>query len=282
MINHKIYLPVSLPYDLEATVLIHGWVNLMPFEWASEKKELLRKEYVHSEKTVALITVAQRERGNLELRIKTSKKLSGKGLSEVIKKIKRSLCTDMDTSSLLKMATVLDNNVAELVKKGGGRLLRGTTLFEDAVKTLFTTNASWEFTRQMVRKLVAEYGIDETFPTAHKLKHLSESQLRSVVRIGYRARYLTEIINIFIATEEAMILSNKIPGLGKYGFSHLKILAGDFSDIPIDSEVRKYCNTAFGCNTDSEIRSHFSEWGQFAFLGYKLGRQARQDNWIGI
>src|SRR6266545_2400997 len=39
--------------------------------------------------------------------------------------------------------------------RGAGRLLRSPTVFEDAVKTLCTTNCSWALTRLMVERLCA-------------------------------------------------------------------------------------------------------------------------------
>ncbi|MGD0089884.1 MAG: hypothetical protein ABSE73_08180 [Planctomycetota bacterium] len=51
--------------------------------------------------------------------------------------------------------------------------------------------------------------------------------------------------------------------------------------FPIDSEVRLYCREKLGCKTDEQIVRKFGPWGRFAFLGYKLARQARRANWIG-
>ena len=42
--------------------------------------------------------------------------------------------------------------------RGLGRLLRSPTVFEDAVKTLCTTNCSWALTRAMITRLVEELG----------------------------------------------------------------------------------------------------------------------------
>jgi len=61
----------------------------------------------------------------------------------------------------------------------------------------------------------------------------------------------------------------------------LRGLAGDYSQIPIDPEVRHYRREWLGCKSDAQIVRKFSPWGRFAFLGYKFARQARRVNWIG-
>ena len=71
--------------------------------------------------------------------------------------------------------------------RGGGRMLRGPTLFEDAVKMLLTTNCSWAATRGMVTRLVADRR--ETvgaFPAPAAVARLRPRVLRERVRCGYR------------------------------------------------------------------------------------------------
>ena len=50
------------------------------------------------------------------------------------------------------------------------------------------------------------------------------------------------------------------------------MLEHDFSEIPIDSEVKGFCKSAYGVEPQ-EIGSFFADWGSHKFLGYKLGRQ---------
>ena len=47
---------------------------------------------------------------------------------------------------------------AALVARGGGRLLRCSTFYEDFIKTLLTVNTSWSGTCRMNAALVAEPG----------------------------------------------------------------------------------------------------------------------------
>ena len=51
--------------------------------------------------------------------------------------------------AVLKAAENAGAEYVQLIRKGAGRLLRSPTLWEDAAKTLFTTNCTWALTRKM-------------------------------------------------------------------------------------------------------------------------------------
>src|SRR5690606_22533991 len=103
--------------------------------------------------------------------------------------------------------------------------------------------------------LINIYGKKNTFPTLFDLSEVSELDFRNNCRLGYRAKYLSMIINTFIqlSTLSNEDLPSKIPGLGPYGMAHIKVLNEDFSTIPIDSEVRAYCSEKYNLQTDQDI-----------------------------
>ena len=47
---------------------------------------------------------------------------------------------------------------ASLIERGGGRMLRGSSFYEDFIKTVLTINTNWSATCRMVTALVAEPG----------------------------------------------------------------------------------------------------------------------------
>ena len=61
-----------------------------------------------------------------------------------------------DWEPALAIAALPD--VAQLIERGGGRMLRGSSFYEDFVKTVLTINTSWSATCRMVAALVAEPG----------------------------------------------------------------------------------------------------------------------------
>ena len=270
------------PYCLKLTTLSHGWVNLDPYSWEESTETLQRLEYVEGQEMLVKIMIMQDSSSSLSIKALSEKPLLQNTKKLLSEKIRRALNLDFNTRNVCKVASCHNPEIARLIKAGGGRFLRGTTLFEDVVKTLFTTNASWKFTQKMVQNIIKSYGREGAFPSPDDLKGISESKLRDKIRLGYRAKYLLNIIELFLTNRfEVHFNLNKVHGLGNYGMSHAKVLAGIFSEIPIDSEVRSYCRSNFLLETDKEIKEMFAHWGKYAFLGYKLGRQARKANWIG-
>ncbi|MGF7233898.1 MAG: ribosylglycohydrolase [Frankia sp.] len=80
-------------------------------------------------------------------------------------------------------------------RSGRGRLLRSPTVWEDAVRTLATTNTSWSRTRALLDRLVDGLGPtgpagERAFPDAAAVAAAGVGFLRDVVRAGYRAEPL--------------------------------------------------------------------------------------------
>src|SRR5204863_3021220 len=75
---------------------------------------------------------------------------------------------------------------AALVARGGGRLLRCSTFYEDFIKTLLTVNTSWSGTCRMNAALVAEPG-GGAFPAPPAIIDYGEERLRGIAKLGFRA-----------------------------------------------------------------------------------------------
>ena len=280
MYRHRLSIRPVEPYSLNLTVLSHGWVNLLPFSWDSSREILYRQEYVSQEDVTVAIEIRQKLSGHLAAKIATPSPLKKSSVLSLSRLIRRSLSTDVDLTRVRQIATNLDPAISELLESGGGRLLLGYSPFEDVVKTLFTTNASWGFTQKMTERLVEVCGKNRAFPTPEQVLFLNEQELRSKCRLGYRAKYLLDIARLFHKNGNPELLV-KFAGLGSYGMAHVHMLSGDYRRVPIDSEVRSYSRNSLALESDSEIEEHFRPWGDYAFLGYKLGRIARNSNWIG-
>ncbi|MFC1890866.1 hypothetical protein ACFLZT_00565 [Thermodesulfobacteriota bacterium] len=274
----KFSIKVKKPYSLELTALSHGWVNLLPYSWCSKTSELTRIEYIHPQNKSIRLSIKQKKPSEVNIIAISTTKLGNLELKTLKERLSRALSTNTDTNELLILAKRINLKVAKLVSSGGGRILRGTSIFEDIIKTLFTTNASWSFTKSMVKNLIDNYGVEGSFPNHILLKNISANEFRSKIRSGYRSNSLVEIVKIF-STEKQY--EEKLPGLGKYGMAHVGILNNSFSVIPIDSEVRSFCRNKLNLRNDIEISDYFKKWGKFAFLGYKLYRQSIGINWIG-
>lgn len=271
-------------YSLAKTVVSHGWLNLVPFRWDEVSQVLHRIEYVGARAYRLAIRQPSREYVSVTCsHVNARARAMGDSERRLLgERVVRMLSTDEDTSALLKLSRDINPAVAEQVAHGGGRLLRGSTLFEDAVKTLFTTNASWRFTQLMVMNIVDAFGIGGAFPSPEELRGVTEQALRERVRCGYRARALVALVHRFLnGTEELDGVQGPLFGFGDYASSHLEVLQHRYGRIPIDSEVRAYCRERHGIDSDPDIIARYRRWGDYAFLGYKLERHADGTNWNG-
>jgi 3-methyladenine DNA glycosylase/8-oxoguanine DNA glycosylase len=141
--------------------------------------------------------------------------------------------------------------------RGAGRLLRSPTVYEDAVKTLCTTNCSWALTRAMVSRLCEALGDpaplgSRAFPTPEAMAAATERFYRDVVRAGYRAPFLRSLAKAASAgaldlealrtaplgDDDAAQRIAALDGFGPYATEHLLRLLGHHGHLALDSWTR--------------------------------------------
>jgi 3-methyladenine DNA glycosylase/8-oxoguanine DNA glycosylase len=101
--------------------------------------------------------------------------------TEILRRVRRWLSADWQPSAAI--AALPD--AAALIKRGGGRMLRGSSFYEDFIKTVLTINTSWSATCRMVAALVAEPG-GGGFPAPEALLDYGEESLRERAKLGAR------------------------------------------------------------------------------------------------
>lgn len=285
---------IEIPFsNLESTIKSHGWVNLPPFIWDEKKKELRRHEIINN-KQVNLI-LAQ---GNKKITCccYSSAALSSSEKKQLRQRFLYMLGHEIELSGFISLAKTLDSQIYNFASRGGARLLRGTSLFEDVVKTLFTTNASWRFTQLMCHRLLKEYlrqnhssqdGL--VFPSVEAISTLSVSVLEKRCKLGYRAQYLKNVVRTFEEngsfsgwrTAEILECLKEVKGLGEYSINHIGMLLGKYDQIPVDSEVRSYFRQVGRPDDRASIYSYYENWHPYEVLAYKLERRISRENWIG-
>ena len=274
-------------FDLDLLVHAHGWVRLAPFTWDEGRHTLGRNEHING-KLVHLSVKSSPGGASVTCR-------SGAALTAAERKVLRRrssymLGLDIDLDRFVRRARSLDRRIYRFAREGGARMLRGSTLFEDVVKTLFTTNASWAFTRQMCQRLVSATGrmrrnqSGEFFPSQQMVRDMDMSTLTNRCKLGYRAGYLRNIADAFCedgeiersAPREVVEKLSKVKGLGPYSINHIAILLGEYSQIPIDSEVRSYCKEIGMSFKEETILAHYARWHPFEFLAFRMERRIRR------
>jgi len=274
----------------------HGWPYLAPCEVTDSG---FRYPIVLGPKTVVSIDVTGLPASIL---IQPDCELSPRQQEQVKQAVRHMLSLDFPLDEFVAMCEVREARpLLRLARQGWGRMFRSPSYWEDAVKTLCTTNASWGYTQKMCANLCTVLGRGarsglKTMPMPGDILAAGEQALVDRVGMGYRSKSLVELAEratsgaapwlcgarqiADAATAEREILSWH--GFGKYATRHLLVLMGYHQYLPIDREVGNHLGIRKPGDKGSDLDSaHFDDWGEFRFTAYKLTRVARRMNWIG-
>jgi N-glycosylase/DNA lyase len=167
-------LALALPsnFSFDGVVRSHGWYDLRPFAYDQAGGVLA----IDGPRGATTFRAAA---GRLDV--------SGPGpRGELSRVARRIFSLDVELDGFDRMLGD-EPALRRALTRGGGRMLRAPTLFEDAVKMLLTTNCSWAATQGMVVRLIALAGEGGAFPDPAAVARLSPAVLRKQVRCGYRA-----------------------------------------------------------------------------------------------
>lgn len=269
--------------NLRATALSHGWVMLAPWHW--DECCLARAERFGERR--GLLSIRQSSGRELTAAWAGSHELDQ---SEIAGRVRRWLSWDWEATGFRRLALSLDPELAYFVDSGGGRFLRGSCFYEDFVKTVCTINTTWGQTRRMVSALVEIGG--GTFPAPLEVLEAGPMILKERCRLGFRTetilrateRMLRDRIMSDDGEADGEAVNHKyllsLWGIGPYAAAHCRMLLHDFSRLPVDSEVSAHL-VGMGLSPD-KFATHFTPWGNYAFLAYKLRRIIEKSNWIGV
>lgn len=263
--------------SLRMIVESHGWVSLEPWSWDAERGVLSRTDLLEVPTTIA---VAQSGPRVIEVNVE------GEGNPEpgtVEAIVGRWLSLDWNPADAIMVASKEDTDVADLIRAGGGRFLRGSNFYEDYLKTVCTVQINWAGTKRMAGRLVEEIG-EGYVPTPVQIMDAGEAALRERASMGFRAKGIMVSTEKLLddglvdesgaADEKALTYDTLIAlhGIGPYAASHLRVLLNDFSRVPVDSEVTSYFRERHGIGP-KEVEPFLERWGEYKFLGYRLSRR---------
>ncbi len=275
------------PFSLLTAVRSHGWVQLVPFDWDEDVGKLTRVERLDSGQVVEMFV--QEVDGGVSVEVDDS--LSEVERDEVARKVEWMLGLEQDFSAFYALARS-EPKLAHVEKEARGRILRSSTLFEDTVKTILTTNTAWSGTIRMVKALVFQFGAPlpenpdrRAFPTSDRLAATDVETLRSETRLGYRAPYVLELARSVasddldlellktadIPTAELRKQLLAIKGVGEYAMANLLMLLGRYDFIPVDSWARTMVSREWYGGKPvgrAEVEAAFERWGEWKGLVY--------------
>jgi N-glycosylase/DNA lyase len=291
---------VPEPFDLALSVRSHGWYDLSPWSW-DEDRGLLSRPVALASGRIAVVEVA-RGAGGLAFRAVAAGRLGAAEAREAREALATCLALDEDLAPFRARAAILERERAAgrrdlpdlrwALACGAGRLLRSPTVFEDAVKTLCTTNCSWALTRVMVERLCASLGAEgpggaRAFPSPAAMAGEPERFYRETVRAGYRAPYLLALARDVAAgaldlealrgstlpTPELERRLRELRGFGPYAAEHLLRLLGRHDHLALDSWTRAKLAELRGRRrvpSDRTFRRWYAPYGEWAGLAMWL------------
>jgi 3-methyladenine DNA glycosylase/8-oxoguanine DNA glycosylase len=269
-------LQLGWPIDLALTVASHGWVHLEPWRWEAETGTLSHPERIGGVRGA----IAMRQPNPATLAV-TWEGFAGVASTEILRRAGRWVSAEWDPAPALAALAAGFVEEAALIARGGGRILRCSTFYEDFVKTVLTVNTSWSGTCRMSAALVAEPG-GGVFPEPLAILDYGEERLRGIAKLGFRAPVVMSATRRLLddgAIDEAgngddarleheYLVSLK--GIGPYAAAHCRMLLQDFSRIPVDSVVVAHLK---GHDTTPEaFIAARAECGVYLGLGYRLMR----------
>ena len=281
------------PFDFVSTIESHGWMNLTPFSWDADSGILSRPERV-SDKVVEMQirgSAVREQPAHVQVTVIHEGELDGTTIESLRARVFRSLMLGVDLTAfhrVCRRTPGLQNAPAH----ARGRLLLGSTLFEDIVKTILTTNVNWAGTKRMVNRLVDAFGSPlpwdarrRAFPTAEQIADGAEQILEEGLGLGYRASYIVDLArqicdgsldlsrfeNAGLNSDQLYRELRAIKGIGDYAASSILLFLGHAKRIPVDSWARSLISTHFHAGekvTNEQAAGAFGEFGRWRALAF--------------
>lgn len=289
--------PAGEPVDLARTIRSHGLAQLPPLRHDEGSRVLEATVPTGAGGSVArTVRIREGEPGVGVVEV-VDPPAGHEGDEELLATVRRILALDDDLSPFYALAK--EDPELSWAAGGAGRMVRGSSVFEDVVKTVCTTNCSWSATTRMISALVEHLGarapgspeagpLGRAFPTATAMAEADEDFYRDIVRAGYRGPYLLSLarsvaegvldLEAFAAPAEELPDDELykrlllLPGVGPYAAAHVMMLLGRHSRLVLDSWTRPTYAKLVGRESvpDAEIQSRFAPYGPYAGLAFWL------------
>ncbi len=277
----KLFLETPANFSFRHTVYSHGWSDLLPLQLDDNDWRLECVLDSGFARPISAV-IYESDRG-------LSIDVSGKKFNEqkLFNAVRHILRLDDPLEDFYGL-TDNEERLRWVSTSKAGRLIRSSTVFEDMIKTMCTTNCSWGLTKSMVRNLVLNLGEPatgggRTFPTPKALASVSEKFYRDEIRAGYRSPYFVELAEAVASGKldpEAWLISDlptaelkkeikNVKGFGDYAADNLLKLLGRYDGLALDSWLRaqfyKKHNREKTC-PDKKIERHYTKFGEWKGL----------------
>ncbi len=289
--------PGGEPVDLLRTITSHGVASLPPM-LLDEAAGTLEVTLPLPGRRPRTVVIGPGPPGHARVQVpgRSPGRREAEGIAGAVRHI---LHLDLDLSGFYALAA--EDPELAWAARGAGRMIRSPTVFEDVVKTVCTTNASWGLTTKMVTALVANLGHPardapddgwrgRAFPTAEAMAGRDERFYREVIRAGYRAPSFVALARSVaegavdledlgrassedVSDDEVEARLLALPGVGPYAAAHVMLTLGRYSRLILDSWTRPAYARLRGSRkpvSDAGIVRRFRRYGPWAGLAFWL------------
>ncbi len=238
----EIVLPARGRFDLRTTVLSDRYHELPPFRWQDGARPFLERPEQLPDGSVHLLRIRPALEGvRLEVTGRDAREIEV--LAPLAARVRRALGLDQPLAGW-RRTPAREPLLRPDARRGPGRLLRGTVMFEDLVKVLVCSHATWpEAVRSITRltalgrRCPARPGL-RAFPGPATLARLSIRQLEARTRLGHGAARIATLARDVAAGRcdldaierlppaQATRALRAVPGLGASGVSRLLLRLG--------------------------------------------------------
>ena len=236
------------PFRLGAVVRSHGWFQTPPFAWDEAAGALGRVEVLAGGPAAVRVTPAPDG-----AEVVAGRRLSPEETDELRRRSARMLQLDADLDGFEEALAFDPALAADLKAYEGGRILAGTSLYEDVVKAVCATNTTWTQAVAAMGRLAAldatGSGAGGPLVNPEAMLALGEERLRAEGRVGYRAPFLLGVARAGAGGELAALEAEApaldgaelearlraLPGVGPATASYLCLLLGRYDRPGVDS-----------------------------------------------
>jgi 3-methyladenine DNA glycosylase/8-oxoguanine DNA glycosylase len=251
----EIVLPARGRFDLRATVLARGLDDLPPYRWRDGRPPLLERAEELQDGSVHLLAIRPDRRGAV-LQVTGTDAREIEVLAPLAARVRRALALDFDPAAFQR-GCAGDPLLRPVARLGLGRVLHGTSCFEDVVTTLLHDDAR-------IRARLAALGPRcparpalRAFPSARLLARTDVQRLRERTGLGPRAAWVHSLardaargeglegIDALSVTGAARRLA-AVRGLTPTGIARVLVLLGHHDRPALDPAVRSSVRRALG------------------------------------
>jgi len=284
----EIDLPARGRFDLRATVLSYGYYELPPYRWEDGRRPVLYRAERLASGRVYLIEVRPAPRGVI-VRATGHDADEPEVIAPLAARMRKALRLDEDLAPFHRLCRA-DAALRPIAGVGLGRLLRGTSLFEDVVKAIAWTNTTWPAAVSMIGRL-GRLGSScpadrklRAFPTPRQIVRAGAAGLRAETGLGYRAPYLVQLAaevltstrNLVDLEARAAVLPTAdlarelldVRGVGPATAGYLLMMLGHYDRPAIDRATLRYAATLYHGRrpTERALRQRMSRYGAWSGL----------------